>query len=92
MASTSSHTMRLNVAGKFIEIPLSGLGQSGKKIRYKHYHLRYKIMSVSRAEILTAHKNSSKQYSEVPIIRPPMILVESGLNSEQVLLMRPHLY
>ena len=29
------------------------------------------------------------QYSEVPIIRPQMTLVESGLNSEQVSLMRP---
>ena len=29
-------------------------------------------------------------YSEVPIIRPPMVLVVSGLNGEQVsLLMRP---
>ena len=28
-------------------------------------------------------------YSEVPIIRPPMILVESGLNGEQVSLMKP---
>ena len=28
-------------------------------------------------------------YSEVRIIRPPMVLVESGLNSEQVSLIRP---
>ena len=26
--------------------------------------------------------------SEVPIVRPPLVLVESGLNSEQVSLMR----
>ena len=29
------------------------------------------------------------QYSEVPLIRPPMEFVESGLNSEMVSLMRP---
>ena len=29
------------------------------------------------------------RYSEVPIVRPPMVLVENGLNSEQVSLMRP---
>ena len=28
-------------------------------------------------------------YGEVPIIGPPMVLVEGGLNSEQVSLMRP---
>ena len=28
------------------------------------------------------------KYSEVPTIRPPMVLVESGQNSEQVSLMR----
>ena len=28
-------------------------------------------------------------FKEVPIIRPPMVLVESGLNNEQVSLMRP---
>ena len=30
-----------------------------------------------------------KQYSEVLIIRPPVVLSESGLNSDQVSLMRP---
>ena len=29
------------------------------------------------------------QYSEIPIIRPPTVLVKSGLDSEQVSLMRP---
>ena len=29
------------------------------------------------------------KYSKVPIIRPPMVLVENGLNSDQVSLMRP---
>ena len=32
------------------------------------------------------------KYSEVPIIRPPMVLVESGLNNEQVFLMRTILH
>ena len=32
---------------------------------------------------------SSLNYSEVSIIRPPMVLVESDINSEQVSLMRP---
>ena len=32
--------------------------------------------------------NFSSIYSEVPLIRPPMVLVESGLNREQVSLMR----
>ena len=36
-------------------------------------------------------KSSETHCSEVPIIRPPMVLVESGLNSEQVSLMR-HIY
>ena len=35
---------------------------------------------------INVHKN---QYSEVPVIRPPLVLVESGLNSDQVSLMRP---
>ena len=29
------------------------------------------------------------KYSDVPVIRPPMVLVESGLNIEQVSLLRP---
>ena len=28
-------------------------------------------------------------YSEVPLIRPPMVFVESGLNNEQASLTRP---
>ena len=31
----------------------------------------------------------SLNYSEVPIIRPPMVVVENGLNSDLVTLMRP---
>ena len=33
--------------------------------------------------------NHTRLYSIMPIIRPPMVLVESCLNSEQVSLMRP---
>ena len=32
--------------------------------------------------------NNSDLYSEVPLIRPPMVLVENSLNGEQVSLMR----
>ena len=28
-------------------------------------------------------------YSEVPMIKPPMVLIENSLNSEQVAFMRP---
>ena len=31
----------------------------------------------------------SYKYREIPIIRPPMVLIESGINNEQVSLMRP---
>ena len=41
------------------------------------------------SEISDLSLTVSDKYSEVPIIRPPMILVESGLNDEQVLLMKP---
>ena len=43
--------------------------------------------SVIYANLITLFYD--KKYSEVPIIRPPKVLVENGHNSEQVSLMRP---
>ena len=45
-------------------------------------HVFYNLIS---AEMWDIHV----YYSEVPIIRPPMVLVDSDLNSEQVSKMRP---
>ena len=37
-----------------------------------------------QSEVVSA-RNDNDNYSEVPIIRPPMVIVENGLNNEQVL-------
>ena len=47
----------------------------------------------SKREILLVDSDIFKEgiliYSEVPLIRSPIVLVESGLNREQISLMRP---
>ena len=41
------------------------------------------VLTLYQTKVIAFH-----HYSELPLIRPPMILVESGLNSEQVSLIR----
>ena len=44
----------------------------------------YKYIFVIQSIFVIYSSFISNVYSEVPIIRPPMVLVESGLNNEQV--------